>query len=1067
MTDEQIAKVNQNQAEQKAFEDNLHKLLNGDKRIASKPLVVGKTPNALTLGGADGNLELIITKKVITKLKLPELRDADGRRLNDSGHGLTEFQIQQLGNQLRNPTMIIKGNVENAIVAITDIKDNKGRGIIAAIHLNSSSGRVEANEIKTFYGHDNFEYFIASNIKNGNLIAANKDKAGKLLQSIGLSLPKEEAFISFDNSIAYTLENVKYPERFSEKNTQEENKMAENNNNFTPEQIAELMKSSELIKQLVEQVGSLQKQLDAVSKKQDIFNEHLNQIYNSKSIEETLGIMSDMGKSELDAAECEVYSYDAIEDKLFTVSENGERVYTEIEDQTAIGAALLNKETFVDNNYSGSRQIGGSENDDPSVKNVAVIPLEAKSGDIIGVVVCKNKVTGFTEDDIKKFDLKSGEIGSAFRMGMENKSLKQAAITDKLTHLPNRQGAQDYLKSTVLPQLKNEKDTAVIMCDIDHFKNVNDTYGHDAGDKVLQHVAKIISENMREGDSVFRWGGEEMVVIMNNANTPEAYGLAERLREKIASSPCDIGNGQTINVTMSMGVEKIKLDSVQELNQSNIFKFFEENPLKAADTRLYEAKETGRNKVVADSTEIQKEKAQVSSPKTEKRSDSIKDFNEELIKTARSADLANYFLTHGYDCKMETKTELHVKGFGGLRINTEKNSWYQFSENRGSSNPINCLTDVLGMDFKTAVKELTNKDFMMAKKEPIADQHTSVHSSEAPATVIYSIEQNDEIRHYKTDSNNIDNLLNALKSEKPFLELSSFGERISEADFAEIEQSDKAISLGFNLNSGEQSINLFMTRQKETINQQYPFDRNNIQATIDKTKSVVIGLPEKNATYKNVYAYFCNTRKIDKSVVDEMIKRGILYQDKRGNAVFVRRDESGNIVGAEVHGTNTFKRYKGIVGDGDNVVSFRIGEPNKVYVFESAIDMMSFKELANQEKIQNSLLVSMGGLKATALEEFQRTGMKIYSCVDNDEAGHKFTSEHNFSSCHKALEETGTKDWNELLKKKKGVIELSEEKNLQSGKEKSVMDLAEDAKKITDKISNSDDKNNPPKRFKR
>ncbi len=222
--------------------------------------------------------------------------------------------------------------------------------------------------------------------------------------------------------------------------------MAENNSNFTPEQIAELMKSSELIKQLVEQVGSLQKQLDAVSKKQDIFNEHLNQIYNSKSIEETLGIMSDMGKSELDAAECEVYSYDAIEDKLFTVSENGERVYTEIEDQTAIGAALLNKETFVDNNYSGSRRIGGNENDDSPVKNVAVIPLEAKSGDIIGVVVCKNKVTGFTEDDIKKFDLKSGEIGSAFRMGMENKSLKQAAITDKLTHLPNRQGAQDYLK---------------------------------------------------------------------------------------------------------------------------------------------------------------------------------------------------------------------------------------------------------------------------------------------------------------------------------------------------------------------------------------------------------------------------------------------------------------------------------------------------------------------------------------------------------------------------------------------------------------------------------------------
>ena len=68
-----------------------------------------------------------------------------------------------------------------------------------------------------------------------------------------------------------------------------------------------------------------------------------------------------------------------------------------------------------------------------------------------------------------------------------------------------------------------------------------------------------------------------------------------------------------------------------------------------------------------------------------------------------------------------------------------------------------------------------------------------------------------------------------------------------------------------------------------------------------------------------------------------MIKRGTLYQDKKGTAVFVRRDETGNIVGAEVHGTNTFKRYKGIVGDGDNVVSFKIGEPNKVAILKEKI----------------------------------------------------------------------------------------------------------------------------------
>lgn len=107
--------------------------------------------------------------------------------------------------------LVFNGNHDNSIVIITELTDSKNRGILAAIDLNIKIERHEVNEITTYYGHEHFDYFIEDNIKQGNLLAVNIEKADKLLQSIGVSFPKEEDFISFDNSIAYTTLNVKYP----------------------------------------------------------------------------------------------------------------------------------------------------------------------------------------------------------------------------------------------------------------------------------------------------------------------------------------------------------------------------------------------------------------------------------------------------------------------------------------------------------------------------------------------------------------------------------------------------------------------------------------------------------------------------------------------------------------------------------------------------------------------------------------------------------------------------------------------------------------------------------------
>ena len=167
--------------------------------------------------------------------------------------------------------------------------------------------------------------------------------------------------------------------------------------------------NNDLVSQLINKINSLEEQLNNVTQKQEMFTEHFNQIYNAKSMEETLGIMSDLGKSDMDVESCDIYSLDTLEDKLFTVNENGERVYTDINDNTPIAAALLKNEVFIDNNYTGG-DIGDSR-DNAEVKNVAVIPIEAKTGEVIGVVVAKNQVQDFDKTDVDKLDLKDGKIG--------------------------------------------------------------------------------------------------------------------------------------------------------------------------------------------------------------------------------------------------------------------------------------------------------------------------------------------------------------------------------------------------------------------------------------------------------------------------------------------------------------------------------------------------------------------------------------------------------------------------------------------------------------------------------
>ena len=204
-------KVKQNEEEQKIFESNLHDLIENDTKI-NKPLTIGATPNSIVICGADSNLDYTISKSVVDKCLKPEIRDENGKLTGKTGHGLTEQQLLSALENVKTPPMVLKGNKPNSLVVVTDINDNLDRQILVAINLNKQGNSAEINDVSSAYGRQDFARYIEQQNEKGNTIAMHKEKANKLFQSIGKKYPEPDKFISFDNSIAYSTANVKYPE---------------------------------------------------------------------------------------------------------------------------------------------------------------------------------------------------------------------------------------------------------------------------------------------------------------------------------------------------------------------------------------------------------------------------------------------------------------------------------------------------------------------------------------------------------------------------------------------------------------------------------------------------------------------------------------------------------------------------------------------------------------------------------------------------------------------------------------------------------------------------------------
>ncbi len=204
-------------------------------------------------------------------------------------------------------------------------------------------------------------------------------------------------------------------------------------------------------------------------------------------------------------------------------------------------------------------------------------------GEQLGEILCSRK-TPFT---MRETDLLE-RLLSLLIYPLRNALLYHNAIAqahrDPLTQIGNRAAFDLSLEKQISAHERHKTEFSLMVIDIDHFKQVNDTYGHIAGDKVLKLVAQTIRKTLRRSDDVYRYGGEEFVVILSNTQQGGATFIAERIRKAIEALKVELN--KTISVTASIGIAAS--EKTEQVSQT----------LEFADKALYQAKESGRNQVV-------------------------------------------------------------------------------------------------------------------------------------------------------------------------------------------------------------------------------------------------------------------------------------------------------------------------------------------------------------------------------------------------------------------------------------------------------------------------------------
>ena len=172
------------------------------------------------------------------------------------------------------------------------------------------------------------------------------------------------------------------------------------------------------------------------------------------------------------------------------------------------------------------------------------------------------------------------------QLKLAQQQMEILAMRDELTGLLNRRAIEEYAESEFNLTERKVRALSVILLDIDHFKNVNDRFGHKTGDYALQQVAKVLTSNLRNYDRVGRWGGEEFMLILPDTQLKDATAAAERVRIEISAMKISLETRETFSIHISLGV------ACTTSQFSSLTKLID-----AADQAMYLAKEAGRNRV--------------------------------------------------------------------------------------------------------------------------------------------------------------------------------------------------------------------------------------------------------------------------------------------------------------------------------------------------------------------------------------------------------------------------------------------------------------------------------------
>jgi diguanylate cyclase (GGDEF)-like protein len=229
-------------------------------------------------------------------------------------------------------------------------------------------------------------------------------------------------------------------------------------------------------------------------------------------------------------------------------------------------------------------------------KSIAMIPLKHR-GKLLGSInLCSRDGSRFTRDHASDFLEHLGVIASfCIENAINRARLLRSGFTDVLTGWNNRRYLNVRLGEELARARRDRSGIVCLMLDVDYFKQVNDAWGHAAGDAVLRELALRIEAQVRASDVAARYGGEEFVVLLPNTLVESATLLAERIRTAISQTPFDLPDGETATVTVSIGISEVHPgpddDDLKTLGDSLIAR---------ADVALYAAKSAGRDRVIVE-----------------------------------------------------------------------------------------------------------------------------------------------------------------------------------------------------------------------------------------------------------------------------------------------------------------------------------------------------------------------------------------------------------------------------------------------------------------------------------